>query len=160
MERKSLITFRLRELFLDGTWIANTNYQAVLADLNFEVATLKIENLNTIARLVFHVNYYISGLNSAFATGILDIHDQFSFDLSDDFNESDWLQLNKEFIENIHSFIHHVDGLSDDELDSPFFQPQYGIYRRNIEAMIEHGYYHLGQISLIKKLIDGRNQEL
>jgi len=69
------------------------------------------------------------------------------------------LQLSKEFIENIHSFIHHVDGLSDDELDSPFFQPQYGTYRRNIEAMIEHGYYHLGQISLIKKLNDEHNQE-
>jgi len=89
MSEKIKISLRLRELFLDGTWIANTNYQAVLADLNFEVATLKIKNLNTIAQLVFHVNYYISGLNSAFATGILDIHDQFSFDLSEDFNESD-----------------------------------------------------------------------
>ena len=33
-------------------------------------------------------------------------------------------------------------------------QDKYGNYRRNIEAMIEHSYYHLGQISLIKKMIE------
>lgn len=42
----------------------------------------------------------------------------------------------------------------DDSLQSqPFVKQEYGTYLRNIEAQIEHSYYHLGQISLIKKMI-------
>lgn len=150
---QNIICIRLRELFIDGTWIANTNYKAQLEDVSFQAAIFKIENLNTIAKLVFHVNYYISGLNRAFESGILDIHDQYSFDLPADFKEADWLQLKCEFLENASRFITHVNGFSAEKLDEPFLKPQYGTYRRNIEAMLEHGYYHLGQISLIKKLV-------
>ena len=41
----------------------------------------------------------------------------------------------------------------DEKLDEPFVKEQYGSCRRNIEGMIEYCYYHLGQISLIKKLL-------
>jgi hypothetical protein len=30
---------------------------------------------------------------------------------------------------------------------------QYGTWQRNLEAVIEHSYYHLGQIILIRKMI-------
>jgi hypothetical protein len=43
--------------------------------------------------------------------------------------------------------------MSKEQKDDIFEEEKYGIYRRNIEAIIEHSYYHLGQISLIKKLI-------
>jgi len=44
------------------------------------------------------------------------------------------------------------------ELDAIFVLEKYGTYRRNIEGMIEHAYYHLGQISLIKKMIIGKSK--
>ena len=37
--------------------------------------------------------------------------------------------------------------------DQPFIDAKYGTFLRNIEGVIEHSYYHLGQISLIRKLI-------
>jgi len=43
--------------------------------------------------------------------------------------------------------------MSEEKLDSVFIDEMYGSYRRNIEATIEHSYYHLGQVSLIKKMI-------
>ncbi len=33
-----------------------------------------------------------------------------------------------------------------------------GDYLRNIDGMIEHSYYHLGQIVLIEKLILGKKE--
>jgi hypothetical protein len=42
--------------------------------------------------------------------------------------------------------------LDEDMLDNAFTDPKYGSLRRNLEAIIEHSYYHLGQISLLKKL--------
>ena len=44
--------------------------------------------------------------------------------------------------------------MSDDKLTDVFVKEEYGTYHRNINAIIEHSYYHLGQISLIKKLLN------
>ena len=43
--------------------------------------------------------------------------------------------------------------ITDEKLEEIFVNEKYGTYKRNIEGMIEHCYYHLGQISLIKKMI-------
>jgi hypothetical protein len=43
--------------------------------------------------------------------------------------------------------------MEDALLDQPFVDEKYGSYLRNIEGVIEHSYYHLGQISLIRKMI-------
>ena len=39
------------------------------------------------------------------------------------------------------------------QLKENFVDEKYGSYLRNIDGMIEHCYYHLGQIVLIKKII-------
>ena len=46
-----------------------------------------------------------------------------------------------------------IEQLADEKLDSSFVDEKYGTYQRNIEGMIEHSYYHLGQIVLIKKVL-------
>jgi len=43
--------------------------------------------------------------------------------------------------------------LSDEQLQAGFVDEKYGNYFRNLLGMIEHSYYHLGQIVLLKKLI-------
>ena len=37
-----------------------------------------------------------------------------------------------------------------------FVDQKYGDYQRNIDLMIEHAYYHLGQILILKKLLNKR----
>ena len=53
---------RFREVILDGLWIANTNFKDQLKDVTWEQATTKIADLNTIAMLTFHIDYYITNL--------------------------------------------------------------------------------------------------
>ena len=43
--------------------------------------------------------------------------------------------------------------MTEEKLEEIFVDEKYGTYKRNIEGMIEHCYYHLGQISLINKMI-------
>lgn len=54
---------------------------------------------------------------------------------------------------NAEQFANCVEKMSDEQLEKSFVDEKYGNYRRNIEAIIEHSYYHLGQISLIKKML-------
>jgi hypothetical protein len=44
--------------------------------------------------------------------------------------------------------------MDDARLDQSFVDEKYGTWLRNIEGVIEHCYYHLGQVSLIRKMIN------
>ncbi len=153
MKRSLVIANRLREVLLNRHWIANTNYKEQLSNVNWEQATQKVDNLNTIAALIFHINYYLRGLLQVFNGGRLEISDKYSFDLPPIHSEADWNKLVNEFLNNSETFASQVENFSDDMLDMPFVDEKYGTYLRNIEGVIEHSYYHLGQISLIKKMI-------
>jgi len=48
--------------------------------------------------------------------------------------------------------------MTEDKLESPFADGKYGTYQRNIDVMIEHTYYHLGQVILIKKLLENKTE--
>ncbi len=153
MESASLLANRLREVLLNGTWVANTNYHDQLKDLNWKQATQKVENFNTIAVLTYHINYYLAGLIQVFQGGDLEIRDKYSFDLPPITNEADWEKLRQELFQNAEAFAQHVEGFTAEKLNGPFVKEQYGNYRRNIEGVIEHCYYHLGQVVLLKKSI-------
>jgi hypothetical protein len=155
MNRNVAIASRLREVLLDGTWIANTNVNQQLQDLNWLQATQKVGNLNTIAMLTFHLNYYLRGLMQAFETGKLEISDRYSFDMPEIQSAIDWETLRQDYLVNANQFVLKVEQLEDKVFDQTFIDEKYGTWLRNIEGVIEHSYYHLGQISLIKKLIIG-----
>ena len=153
MSRSIILAGRLREVFLNGSWIANTNYQEVLKGLTWQQAVQKVGSLNTIAALIFHINYYLRGILAAIKSGKLESHDKYSFDLPPINSEIEWRKLVSDFLSNSQAFAENVEEMNDEELEKPFFDEKYGTFLRNIEGVIEHSYYHLGQISLIKKII-------
>jgi len=153
MTRNSAIASRLREVLLNGRFIANTNFKEQMENVSWEQAIQKIGNLNTIAALTYHINYYLGGLLSAFESGKLEIRDKYSFDLPPITAESDWKSLMNEFLDNAEKFVRKVEQMDDPQFDEIFIKEQYGTLLRNIEGVIEHSYYHLGQISLIRKML-------
>jgi uncharacterized damage-inducible protein DinB len=153
MKNPDQIAIRFREVLLNGKWVANTNYKDLLSSLTWEQATCKVKSLNTIADLSNHINYYIKGILNVFDGGSLEIHDKYSFDSPQVRSKEDWSNLLNDMWENTEKFANHIEAMSDEKLEEIFVDEKYGTYKRNIEGMIEHCYYHLGQISLIKKVI-------
>lgn len=153
MTRNTYLSNRLREVLLNGKWIANTNFKEQILSVNWEQATQKVGDLNTIALLTFHINYYLKGLLNVFNGGGLDIRDKYSFDLPEIKSEADWNALVHDFLTNAEAFADKVEQMDDAIFDQPFVDEKYGSYLRNIEGVIEHSYYHLGQVSLIKKMV-------
>jgi uncharacterized damage-inducible protein DinB len=144
---------RFREVLLDGYWIANTNFKDKLSDVTWEQAIAKIDSLNTIAMLTFHIHYYIAGIVNVLEGGELEIKDQFSFDLPPIESAEQWEALLNRLWTDSEKFASLVEQMADSKLDEVFVDEKYGTYRRNIDGMIEHAYYHLGQITLIKKML-------
>ncbi len=102
--RPSSMANRLREVLLDGHWIANTNFRELIENLPLRQANQKIGNLNTIALLTFHINYYLEGLLQVLRGGPLEIRDKFSFDLPALQTEEEWQDLVKAFITHASEF--------------------------------------------------------
>jgi len=148
------IANRFREVILNGTWIANTNFKDQLENLDWKIAVSPVQNLNTIAVLAQHIHYYINGINQVFKGGTLDIKDKFSFDFAPIHSQEQWTSFLTRFWNDAEEFASLVEQMPDEKLDESFVEVQYGTYKRNIEAMIEHSYYHLGQIVLIKKQLN------
>lgn len=144
---------RLREVLLDGRWVANTNIKEQISQTSWQEAIQKIGSLNTVAMLTYHVSYYLGGLSQVFEGGELEIRDKFSFDMPEIKSEADWKALVNNFIVISEKFVNQVEKMDADMLNQTFVKEAYGSYLRNIEAQIEHAYYHLGQITLIRKLI-------
>ncbi|WP_347220184.1 DUF1572 domain-containing protein [Chryseobacterium sp.] len=144
---------RFREVLLDGLWIANTNFKDQLSDVTWKQAVTKVGSLNTIAMLTFHIDYYIAGIIPVFEGGQLTIKDKYSFDLPPIESQEQWDALLNKLWSDSETFAVLLEKMPDSKLDEVFADEKYGTYQRNIDGMIEHAYYHLGQITLIKKLL-------
>lgn len=143
---------RIIELFLNGTWIANTNYKLLLDKTDFKTAVFKKDGFNRIADLTYHIYYYLEGLNYAFEYKKLTIKDKYSFNTPELKEEKDWIELKQKCLNEAEKFAFTVSNMTESEIYADFILPQYGNCLRNIEAIIEHGYYHLGQMVLIHKI--------
>lgn len=145
---------RFREVMLDGKWIANTNVKDQLTQTDWELALKQVGQHNSIAALTFHIGYYIEGVLQVLKGGKLEIRDKYSFDLPPIESQADWEALLDKLWSDSEEFAQCVEQLPESQLEEVFVQEKYGTYRRNIEGMVEHGYYHLGQIALLRKLIN------
>lgn len=151
MKNQSQLANRFREVILNGTWIANTNFKNELENLEWTIAVRKFQNLNSIAILAQHVHYYIQGIKNVFLGGNLEIRDQFSFDFPEINSQQQWDEFLTQFWKDSEEFANLIEHLTEEQLNANFVDEKYGSYYRNIDAMIEHSYYHLGQIVLIKR---------
>lgn len=158
MELTSQLAERANEVLLEGKWIAGTNIKSQIIDLDWKQATSKVDSLNTIADLVFHINYYISGVADVLDGGKLDIKDKFSFDAPQINSEQEWKKRVEKFCADSERFVDLIEKMNDKDLFQPFVDEKYGNLIRNIDAILEHSYYHFGQIVLIKKLLQKKDQ--
>lgn len=153
MKNSVILANRFREVILNGVWIANTNFKNELTTVDWKLATTKYQNLNTIAVLAQHIHYYVNGIKQVFLNGNLEIRDRFSFDFPEIESQAQWENFLDKFWKDAEEFTDLIEKMSEEKLLKNFVDEKYGSYSRNIDAMIEHSYYHLGQIVLIKKLL-------
>ena len=152
MNLPSQLARHFREVHFGGNWTASCLVDH-LAGVSWQQATSKIDSLNTIAALVFHMNYYVSAVLPVFEGGILDAHDKFSFSHPPIQSQEDWEKLVKKTRDDAENFASLVEQLPETRLWENFAGDKYGNYYRNIQGIIEHTHYHLGQVVLVKKLL-------
>jgi uncharacterized damage-inducible protein DinB len=153
MNSTQAIAKRFREVILNGTWVANTNFKQELTNLPWNIATANYGSINTIAVLAQHIHYYINGVKKVFEGGSLDIRDKYSFDFRPITSQAEWDNFLSRFWSDAEAFASLIEQMPEEKLAEIFVHEKYGTFQRNIDGIIEHSYYHLGQIVLLKKIV-------
>ncbi|HUS03483.1 MAG TPA: DinB family protein [Chitinophagaceae bacterium] len=146
------IAKHFREVWFGGNW-TSVNLKETLMDVTWEQATTKAFSLNTIAALVYHINYYVRAVLKVFHGEPLDAHDKYSFDLTAIVSQQDWEKLLNKTFTDAEILAGLIEQLPESKLWENLAGEKYGNYYRNIHGIIEHTHYHLGQIVLIKKIL-------
>lgn len=152
MTLSSQIAKHFREVNFGGNWSA-VNLKDTLADVSWQQATTKVHSFNTIAALVFHINYYVSIAMKVLRGEPLVGSDKYSFNLPPIESQRDWDNLLDKVFTEAEYLAALIEQLPDSKLNENFSDGKYGNYYRNLSGIIEHTHYHLGQIVLIKKLL-------
>ncbi len=142
----------LRTLYFGKNW-TGVDYQSVLAEVTWEEASKVVGDCNSILTLVHHTLYYMKVQMPVLDGEPLIASDEKSFKHAVLESEADWVALKKDMFSLVQSYAAKVENLPSHILDKPFTDEKYGSYYRNIQGVIEHSHYHLGQIVLIKKII-------
>lgn len=151
-KQSQLLAKHIREVFFGGNW-TSVQVKNTINTIGWQDATKKVDDLNTIAVLVFHINYYIKAVLKVLQGGPLDAHDRYSFDLPAITNEEEWMMLIETTLADAEELAKEIEKINDQQLSSDLADPKYGSKHRNIMGIIEHTHYHLGQIALLKKFI-------
>ncbi len=141
-----------KDFYYGDNW-TGVNFKETLADVTWQQATAKVYSFNTIAALVFHMNYYVSAVLKVLEEETLYASDKYSFDVPLILSQQDWEKLLNKTWADAEKFAKLVEQLPEKKLWEIFSDEKYGNYYKNIHGVIEHCYYHLGQIVLIKKIL-------
>lgn len=147
------IARHLRAVYFGGNWTAS-NLKDQLAGVGWQQATTQVAGFNTIATLVFHLNYYVGAILKVLRGGPLDAKDQYSFDHPPIQSQDDWEKFLEGVWADAENLAAAIGQLPENRLWDDFAgSDKYGNYYRNLHGVIEHIHYHLGQIALLRKMI-------
>ncbi|WP_435577945.1 DinB family protein [Gilvibacter sp.] len=143
---------QIRQVHTGGNWTA-VNIKDTLADVDLALALKKKDGYNTIATLVFHINYFYEVVIPVMKGGPLNGKDALSFDHPPLNTEAEWQAMIQNSLQQGETLAALMEEFPDEKLGSDFVDPKYGTYYRNFSGLVEHTHYHLGQIVMLKKML-------
>ena len=149
------IARHIREIHFGDNW-SDVYMQDVLKDVSWQEATDTSLPCNSIAVLVFHTNFYLNAVCERVKG-----NNDFKFKHEDTFNvspitsEADWQALLEKIWTDAEAFALAIEQFPEERLaeQNP---PNLGSVYKKIHGVIEHNHYHLGQIVLMKKLLQSK----
>lgn len=154
MNTSKQLAKHLRDVHFGGNWTV-TNLKGALEGITWQQATTQIHDFNTIATLTYHIHYFVGVASKVLEEGVLEGDDKLSFNHPTINSQQDWESFLEQVFTAAEKFSILIAQLPDDTLSADFTNEKYGTYFRNILGIIEHTHYHLGQIALLKKLVNG-----
>jgi len=147
------IAKQLRAVYVGGNW-TGVNLKDTLKDVTWPQATTKVYSFNTIVTLLYHTNYYIDAVTKVLHGEPLNAKDEYSFIHPPVQSKEDWENLLNKTFADAEAFACLIEQLPESKLGNTMADEKYGNYYRNLTGIIEHLHYHLGQMVLVKRMVE------
>jgi len=142
------------EVNYGNNW-TDASVKDVLKNISFEQATKKAGNVNTIALLLFHMDFYNKVVYDRLVGTKKHFEHEESVQPPNISNETDWQQLQKGYFDNVDKIYKAILSFDESRL---FEQTTKNTPYKNLHGLVEHIHYHLGHIALLKKLVEINQQ--
>ncbi len=152
MDIHQMIATHLQEAFEGNNW-SDVNVKDTLHGITFaEATTVTPASPNTIATLLYHMTFYNKAICERLMGNEPAINEANGFDAPPLTGEQSWLQLKNEAFIAAGRLVDCIRNFPDKRLteENP---PGKGTFYKKLHGVIEHNYYHLGQIVILKNLV-------
>lgn len=140
----------IQEAFVTQNW-CGPGILPLVQNLTWQQATQVPIGNHSVATLTFHVQYYLQAICQVLQHQPVTVTDTKSFDLPAITSETDWQQLLAQTNQQVQATCDALQNAPNTVWETWFIAEKYGTVQHNIMGIINHVYYHLGQIALIKK---------
>lgn len=149
-----LIADHLLNVYEGNNW-TDISIRETLKDIDYLQAQQKTKaSVNTIAAVLHHL-YYWNGIIQQRMNGETPvIPEENGFDVPHLHNEKDWNNLKEKTHRSFIQLADAIKNFPEEKLLQNYAPSVPSSYYRNFHGIIEHAHYHLGQMVMLKKLIE------
>ena len=144
---------QLNENFSGEPWFGR-NIQAILKEINEEIANQKPNGQHSILELLYHmINWRLFTINRLEkSTAMVKSFEENDWQVLDHQDKSLWQKGIEQLNDTQQRLLNLINTMKDEDLQSPVHERDYE-NRTLINGIIQHDIYHLGQIAYIKKML-------
>lgn len=152
MNITTCIARHISEVFEGNNW-TEVDIKQTLSDVTWEEATtITAASVNTIAALLFHLDFY-NGVIMSRLNGINPVIDEHNgMNVPPIENERQWKQLQQKAFDSTARLAAVVEDFPEERLQE-LTQRGLHTYYKTLHGIAEHSHYHLGQMVLLKNLV-------
>lgn len=140
------------EAYEGNSW-SDVCVKEIVQDINFaEAVAITKASPNSIASLLYHMMFYNNAICQRLRGEEPQVGSANGFDHPPLENENDWQKLVVDAMESARNLSKAMEHFPEEDLfrENPVGK---GTFYKKFHGVIEHNYYHLGQIMMLKKLI-------
>ena len=144
---------QLNENFSGEPWFGR-NIQAILKEINEDIASQKPNGQHSILELLYHmINWRLFTINRLEkSTATVKSFEENDWQVLDHQDKSLWQKGIEQLNDTQQRLLNLINTMKDEDLQSPVHERDYE-NRTLIIGIIQHDIYHLGQIAYIKKML-------
>ena len=144
---------QLNENFAGEPWFGR-NIQAILKEINEEIASQKPNGQHSILELLYHmINWRLFTINRLEkSSATVKSFEENDWQVLDHQDKSLWQKGIDQLNDTQQRLLNLINTMKDEDLQSPVHERDYE-NRTLINGIIQHDIYHLGQIAYIKKML-------
>lgn len=144
---------QLNENFSGEPWFGR-NIQAILKEINEDIASQKPNGQHSILELLYHmINWRLFTINRLEkSSATVKSFEENDWQVLDHQDKSLWQKGIEQLNDTQQRLLNLINTMKDEDLQSPVHERDYE-NRTLINGIIQHDIYHLGQIAYIKKML-------